>query len=85
MQDPASELPRIPIPRTPVNKGKKKGHRHLEHDPSSPLHLRRHGWLLSLELRQTIPEALRDGLVEFVNSIPAHENLLAVGGDRVFT
>jgi hypothetical protein len=25
MQDPASELPRIPIPRTPVNKGKKKG------------------------------------------------------------
>jgi hypothetical protein len=25
MQDPASELPRITIPRTPVNKGKKKG------------------------------------------------------------
>src|SRR5215217_7979129 len=25
MQDPASELPRKPIPRTPVNKGKKKG------------------------------------------------------------
>jgi hypothetical protein len=25
MQDPASELPRINIPRTPVNKGKEKG------------------------------------------------------------
>jgi hypothetical protein len=25
MQDPASELPRIPIPRTRVNKGMKKG------------------------------------------------------------
>jgi hypothetical protein len=25
MQDPANELPRIPIPRTSVNKGKKKG------------------------------------------------------------
>ena len=25
MQDPASELPRIPIPRTSVNKGMKKG------------------------------------------------------------
>ena len=25
MQDPANELPRIPIPRTPVNKGRKKG------------------------------------------------------------
>jgi hypothetical protein len=24
IQDPASELPRIPIPRTPVNKGKKE-------------------------------------------------------------
>jgi hypothetical protein len=23
MQDPANELPRIPLPRTPVNKGKK--------------------------------------------------------------
>jgi hypothetical protein len=25
MQDPASELPRIPIPRTPVNRGTKQG------------------------------------------------------------
>ena len=25
MQDPACELRRIPIPRTPVNKGKRKG------------------------------------------------------------
>ena len=25
IQDPASELPRIPIPRTSVNKGKKQG------------------------------------------------------------
>src|SRR5215216_4499703 len=29
MQDPACELPRIPIPRTPVNRGKKKGRRLL--------------------------------------------------------
>jgi hypothetical protein len=27
MHDPVSELPRIPIPRTPVNKGKMKGRR----------------------------------------------------------
>jgi hypothetical protein len=25
MQDPANELPRILLPRTPVNKGKRKG------------------------------------------------------------
>ena len=25
MHDPASELPRIPLPRTPVNKGERKG------------------------------------------------------------
>jgi hypothetical protein len=33
MQDPVSELPRIPLPRTPVNKGKRKGR-----EPSGPTH-----------------------------------------------
>jgi hypothetical protein len=36
MQDPVSELPRIPIPRTSVNKGKKKG-RSLDKPRSSAL------------------------------------------------
>ena len=34
MQDPACELPRMPIPRTRVNKGKKKG-RHTAPGPTA--------------------------------------------------
>jgi hypothetical protein len=35
MQDLGYELPRIPIPRTSVNKGKKKGPERESSDPSS--------------------------------------------------
>jgi hypothetical protein len=38
IQDPASELPRIHIPRNPVNKGKKKGQSVLA--PALPLGIR---------------------------------------------
>ena len=34
MQDPASELLRIPLPRTWVNKGMKKGRSPIDPDPS---------------------------------------------------
>jgi hypothetical protein len=35
MQDPANELLRIPLPRTPVNKGRKKG-RSCDYAPIPP-------------------------------------------------
>jgi hypothetical protein len=34
IQDPASELPRISIPRTPVNRGKKKDRADMGSGPS---------------------------------------------------
>jgi hypothetical protein len=37
MQDRASELPRIPLPRTPVNKGKKEEQRSLHRSPTGCL------------------------------------------------
>jgi hypothetical protein len=39
MQDLVYELPRIPIPRTPVNKGIKKGIGAIACYPDSPTHL----------------------------------------------
>jgi hypothetical protein len=85
---PVCELPRIPIPRTPVNKGKGKGHSPVELYPSHTLPPCRRVFLLWEELKdlrmQTCKEALRDGLNEFIFRTKAEEHLLAVGGDHVF-
>src|SRR5829696_7928646 len=88
MQDLGYELPRIPIPRTPVNKGMNKAHSPLgcylyAAPPLSACFL-----LVSEELHplrmQTCEEALRDGRIEFISRTQADEHLLAVGGQHVF-
>jgi hypothetical protein len=84
----SSELPRIPIPRTSVNKGMHKAHSPLAlylyaAPPLSACFL-----LVSEELHplrmQTCEEALRDGRSEFICRTKANEHLLAVGGEHVF-
>ena len=70
MQDLGYELPRIPIPRTPVNKGMNKAHSPLgcylyAAPPFSACFLLVSEELLELRM-QTCEEALRDGRSEFI-------------------
>ena len=86
---PKGEVRRIPIPRTPVNKVKKKGHSPVGLDPShSSRPCRRvssYLWEELEELRmQPFEEALRDGRYEFIFRTQAEEHLLAVVGEHVF-
>src|SRR5215204_1967556 len=72
-------------PRTPVNKGIKKGRSLVRLDPSNPLRLRRRGRFRSLwDLGQTFPEALRYGLEERIRELAVvNRHLLAVPRDLV--
>jgi hypothetical protein len=91
-----SELPRIPIPRTPVNKGKRKGRSPIRLAPS-PLSFPFGGKALApIHSRGPLAAALRRssaGLLKRIrsrrrytlNASPPKEiHLLAVGGDHIF-
>src|SRR5215211_7478000 len=89
MQDRGYELPRNPIPRTPVNKDKKEGPQPRRTRPFPLFPPLSACFLLSWdelhELRmQTFEAALRDGRNEFIFRTQAEEHLLAVGGQHVF-
>src|SRR5215213_3786287 len=84
---PQHEVRRICLPRTSVNKGKKKGPELLHSGPSYTLHSCRRNDFLSLEerRRQTFEEALRDGEEEvlILSGRADNSHLLAVGGYRI--
>src|SRR5215210_1439159 len=82
------ELPRIPLPRTPVNRGKMKGHSPVGLDPSRTLPTlvgEACSYPLALlELRrQSFDKALRDRVEESIRGSGADEHLLAVGADHI--
>jgi hypothetical protein len=71
MQDPASELPRIPIPRNQVNKGKRWGRDPKEPDPRLTSRYLRTVRRTDV-MRLLVPSALRTSSVSVLNSVPMY-------------